>query len=155
VVVLGGFRAAIRTSAGDSAEWIFAVTETGHLRDFQNGIRIGAIATVVAIVALLVPRYAGAWGTATAVLHAVNGAALGWLLVEVVLADVDRPLISTMPSSDGLNTEGVVFMGLLVVAVVILARIERATMLSLARSVLFAPVVSLAAVWMCRANRSA
>jgi hypothetical protein len=54
--------------------------------------------------------------------------ALGWLLVETVSASVDTPLIATIPPNDGLNTVGTVFLGAIVIAVFVLARIERAAL---------------------------
>ena len=54
--------------------------------------------------------------------------ALGWLLVETVSASVDTPLIATIPPNDGLNTVGTVFIGAMVIAVFVLARIERAAL---------------------------
>jgi hypothetical protein len=60
--------------------------------------------------------------------HAANGIALGWLLIETVSASVDRPLIATIPPNDGLNTVGTVFLGAIVIAVFVLARIERAAL---------------------------
>ena len=43
-------------------------------------------------------------------------------------ASVDTPLIATIPPNDGLNTVGTVFIGALVIAVFVLARVERAAL---------------------------
>ena len=122
------FRAAIRTAADERAGWLFGVAETGHLAQFRNGVRLAAIVGAAIIVALLVPLHAAAWGAPVAAAHAANGIALGWLLVETVSASVDTPLIATIPPNDGLNTVGTVFIGAMVIAVFVLARIERAAL---------------------------
>jgi hypothetical protein len=126
--MITAFRAAIRTAADERAGWLFDIAETGHLALFRNGVRLAAIVATTLIVALLVPLHAAAWGAPIAAAHAVNGMALGWLLVETVSASVDAPLIATIPPNDGLNTVGTVFIGAMVIAVFVLARIERAAL---------------------------
>jgi hypothetical protein len=98
------------------------------------------------------PFHAAAWGTSTAVLHAVNGAALGWLLVEVACGDVEQPLVRTIPPNDAMNTVGAVFLGAIVIAVFILAGIERAVLASSIASVIFSLVLVSLAVWVRRAH---
>jgi hypothetical protein len=127
-VMVTAFRAAIRTAADERAGWLFGIAETGHLALFRNGVRLAAFAATTIIVALLAPLHAAAWGGPVAAAHAVNGIALGWLLIETVSASVDTPLMATIPPNDGLNTVGTVFIGAIVIAVFVLARIERAAL---------------------------
>jgi hypothetical protein len=127
-LMVAGFRAAIRTSADSRAAWLFGIAETGNTREFRSGVRLAVMTAIVATVLLLLPLHGAAWGTSIACLHALNGAALGWLLVEVGCAGVEQPLVRTIPPSDGLNTVGVVLLGATVIAVVVLARIERAAL---------------------------
>jgi hypothetical protein len=126
--MITAFRAAIRTAADERAGWLFGIAETGHLALFRNGVCLAAIVATTIIVALLVPFHAAAWGAPVAAAHAAHGIALGWLLVETVSASVDTPLIATIPPNDGLNTVGTVFIGALVIAVFVLARVERAAL---------------------------
>jgi hypothetical protein len=126
--IITAFRAAIRTAADERAGWLFGIAETGHLALFRNGVRLAAVVATTVIVALLVPLHAAAWGVPVAAAHAANGIALGWLMVETVSASVHAPLITTIPPNDGLNTVGTVFIGALVIAVFVLARIERAAL---------------------------
>jgi hypothetical protein len=143
--MITAFRAAIRTAADERAGWLFGIAETGHLALFRNGVRLGAIVATVVIVALLVPLHAAAWGASTAAAHAANGIALGWLLVETVSASVDSPLIATIPPNDGLNTVGAVFIGVIVIAVFVLARIERAALSGHVSTVAFTTTILLLA----------
>jgi hypothetical protein len=143
--IMAALRAAIRTAADERAGWLFGIAETGHLALFRNGVRLGAIVATVVIVALLVPLHAAAWGAATAAAHAANGIALGWLLVETVSASVDTPLIATIPPNDGLNTVGTVFIGVIVIAVFVLARIERAALTGQLSTVAFTVTILLVA----------
>jgi len=137
-ILVAGFRAAVRTSADPRAAWTFGVAETGTLSAFRAGVRRGMIATMFAAVGLLVPLHAAAWGMPVAVMHAVNGAALGWLLVEAACASVEQPLVQTIPPNDGLNTVGVVLLGALVIVVLVLSRIEVAALNSAAGVAAFA-----------------
>jgi hypothetical protein len=147
-----GFRAAVRTSADPRAAWIFGIAETGTRGEFRIGVRLGVIAAIVATVLLLFPLHAAAWGTTIAAMHAVNGAALGWLLVEVACASVEQPLVSTIPPSDGLNTVGVVLLGTTVLAVLVLARIEREALNGIVGTAAFAAVMSVAAAIVRQVN---
>jgi hypothetical protein len=133
-----GFRAAVRTSADARAAWIFGVAEIGNNGDFRKGVRLGVITAIVATVLLLFPLHAAAWGTSIAASHAINGAALGWLLVEIACASVERPLVWSIPPSDGLNTVGVVLLGATVIVVLVLGAIERASLTDPVRTAAFA-----------------
>jgi len=144
-VIVAGFRAAVRTSADPRAAWTFGVAETGTLTEFRSGVRRGMIATMLAAVVLLLPLHAAAWGTPIAAMHAVNGAALGWLLVEAACASVEQPLVQTIPPNDGLNTVGVVLLGALVIVVLVLSRIELAALSTTAGTAAFASAVLLTA----------
>jgi hypothetical protein len=145
---VAGFRAAVRTSADTRAAWIFGVAETAANGEFRKGVRIGVITAVVATVLLLFPLYAAAWGVSSAAAHAINGVALGWLLVEVACASVEYPLVWTIPPSDGLNTVGVVLLGATVIVVLVLGAIERAALATIGGTAAFAALllVSAAAV---------
>jgi hypothetical protein len=144
--IVAGFRAAVRTSSDPSATWLFGVTDTGHFAAFRDGVRVGVIAAIAAVVLLLAPLHTAAWGVRVASLHAVNGVILGWLLVEVACASVEQPLVSTIPPNDGLNTVGAVFLGAIVIGVFVLARIERAALATTGKSATFAAVLILVAV---------
>jgi hypothetical protein len=143
--VVSGFRAAIRTSADSRAAWLFGIAETGNHGEFRKGVRLGVIAAVVATVLLLFPLHAAAWGVSIAAAHAINGVALGWLLVEIACASVERPLVSTIPPSDGLNTVGVVLLGATVIVVLVLGAIEQAALKAPTATAAFAGAMLLAA----------
>ena len=150
--MVAGFRAAVRTSADPRAAWIFGIAETGTRGDFRLGVRLGVITAIVATVLLLVPLHAAAWGMSIAAMHAINGAALGWLLVEVACASVEQPLVSTIPPSDGVNTVGVVLLGATVLVVLVLARIEREALRGIAGTAAFAGVMIVAAAVVRQVN---
>lgn len=147
-----GFRAALRTSADPRAAWIFGIAETGSRGQFRKGVRLGVIAAIVAIVLVLLPIHAVAWGVSTAVLHATNGVALGWLLVEVACASVEQPLVWTIPSSDGLNTVGVVFLGVIIILVLVLAHVERAALDNIVATFTLASALMLLAAFVRHLN---
>jgi hypothetical protein len=145
--IIAGFRATIRTSADPRATWLFGVADTGNLCAFRNGVRVGTLTAVVATVFMLVPLHAAAWGIWIASMHALNGAALGWLLVEVACGNVEQPLVRTIPPNDALNTVGAVSLGAIVISVFILARIEHAMLTSGLASILFALAMGSLAMW--------
>jgi hypothetical protein len=146
--ITAGFRAIIRTSADPRATWLFVVADTGNIAAFRNGVRAGVLSAVVATALMLLPLHAAAWGVRIASMHAVNGAALGWLLVEIACGDVERPLVRTIPPNDALNTEGAVFLGAIVMGIFILARIEHAALTSRLSSVVFPIVMLSSAMWL-------
>jgi hypothetical protein len=150
--MVAGFRAAVRTSADPRSAWLFGIAETGDGREFRKGVRLGVITAIVAVVLLLLPLHAAAWGLSVASMHAVNGMALGWLLVEVACASVERPLVWTIPPSDGLNTVGVVFLAALTIAVLVLARIEQAALTAGVGTAAFAGVMVAAATFVRHLN---
>lgn len=147
-----GFRAAVRTSADPRAAWLFGVAETGDDGAFRKGVRRGVITAMVATVLLLFPLHLAAWGISIATAHAINGAALGWLLVEVACASVEQPLVWTVPPSDGLNTVGVVLLGVLVISVCVLAAIEREALTNARGTIAFPLVMVLAAACVRHVN---
>ena len=124
IAVIAGFRAAARTAADAHAGWLFRIADEGNLAEFGKGVRLGVMTATIVTVLLLLPIHAAAWGMSAASKHAINGAAIGWLFVEVTCADVDQPLVCTIPPNDGLNTVGVVFLGAMVISVFLLAHIE-------------------------------
>jgi len=146
-ILVAGFRAAIRTSADPRGAWTFGVAETGTLTDFRKGVRRGMTAVMFAAVVLLLPIYAAAWDIPVALMHTVNGVALGWLLVEAACASVEQPLVQTIPPNDGLNTVGVVLLGALIIVVLVLARIERAALSSGAGSAGFTGAILMVALF--------
>ena len=143
--LVAGFRAAIRTSADTRAAWVFGIAESSNHGEFRKGVRLGVIAAVIATVVALFPLHAAAWGLSVATAHAINGAALGWLLAEVACASVERPLVWTIPPSDGLNTVGVVLLAAIVIVVLVLSAIERMALTASAGTAAFAGVMLLAA----------
>jgi hypothetical protein len=74
-------------------------------------VRRGGIAIVVLTVALLFPIHIASWGPFVACLHALNGLAIGVLLVDGALYEVERPIVDSIPPADGLNTVGVTLLG--------------------------------------------
>jgi hypothetical protein len=142
---VAGFRAAVRTSADTRGAWVFGVAETAGNGEFRKGVRLGVITAVVATVLSLFPLYAAAWGVSLAAAHAINGVALGWLLVEVACASVEHPLVWTIPPSDGLNTVGVVLLGATVIVVLVLGAIERAALATIGGTAAFAAVLLISA----------
>jgi hypothetical protein len=147
-----GFRAAVRTSADTRAAWLFGVAEMEDDGAFRKGVRLGVMVAMVATVLLLFPLHLTAWGLPTAGAHAINGVALGWLLVEVACASVERPLVWTVPPSDGLNTVGVVLLGVLVISVCVLAAIEREALTGAGGTIAFPLVMVLAAACVRHVN---
>ena len=143
--IVAGFRAAIRTSADTRAAWVFGIAETSNHGEFRKGVRSGVISAVVATALSLFPLHAAAWGVSVATRHAVIGIALGWLLVEVGSANIEQPLVSTIPPSDGLNTVGVVLLGATVIVVLVLGAIERAALTTFAGTAAFAATLLVAA----------
>lgn len=143
--VVAGFRAAIRTSADTRAAWIFGIAETGNGGEFRKGVRMGVIVAVAATVLALFPLHTAAWGVSIAAAHAINGVALGWLLVEVACASIERPLVWTIPPSDGLNTIGVVLLAATVIVVLVLGAIERAALSSAVATAAFAGAMCVSA----------
>lgn len=152
--IAAGFRAAVRTSADTRAAWIFGIAETGTRGEFRQGVRLGVIAAMVATSLALFPLHAAAWGSSIAAVHALNGAALGWLLVEVACASVERPLVWTIPPSDGVNTVGVVLLAATVLVVLVLGAIERATLTTTIGTIGFAGVIMAAAACVRRVNEA-
>ncbi len=138
---VAGFRAAIRTSADSRAAWVFGIAETSNRGEFRKGVRLGVIAAVVATVLFLFPLHAAAWGVSVAAAHAINGVALGWLLVEVACTGVEQPLVSTITPSDGVNTVGVVLLGATVVVVLVLGAIEQAALATIGGTAAFAALL--------------
>lgn len=144
-VIVAGFRTAVRTSADPRGAWIFGIAETGTLTQFRSGVRRGMIAAMLGAVGLLVPLHSAAWGVSMAVMHAINGAALAWLLVEAACASVEQPLVETIPPNDGLNTMGVVLLGALVIVVLVLSRLELAALSTTGGTAVFSGCVLLTA----------
>ena len=150
--IVAGFRAAIRTSADTRAAWVFGIAETSNHGEFRKGVRLGVIGAVFATVLSLFPLHAAAWGIAAAAGHAIIGLALGWLLVEVACASVERPLVWTIPPSDGLNTVGVVLLGAMVIVVLVLGAIERVALSTGAGTAAFAAAMLLGAAMVRHVN---
>jgi hypothetical protein len=146
--IVAGLRAAIRTAADERATWVFHVTDTGNLAGFRQGVQRGTLALVILAILVALPVHAYAWSAIVAFLHALNGIAIGWLLVELACASVEQPLIVTIPPNDSLNTVGAVFLGALVISVFVLAHIEQAALTRASTSLVFAGAVSVAAVCM-------
>jgi hypothetical protein len=143
--LLTAFRAAIRTAADERAAWLFSIADTGYLGEFRHGVRLAAITATVCTVGVLLPLHAAAWGMRISALHGATGIALGWLLIEAVSLTVDRPLVTTIPSNDALNTVGAVALGATVIAVVALAHFERAALTDDAKAIGLVVVLLLAA----------
>lgn len=144
--VVGGFRAAIRTSADYRAMWVFDVADSGAAGRFRGGVRLAGLILMATVVAVLFPIARSQWGWRIAIAHAADGLAIGWLLVEMAILDVDRPLVVSIPPSDGMNTVGVVITGAAVIAIVIAAHIELSTLFSTAGVVLYPLVFVTAAL---------
>jgi hypothetical protein len=145
--LVAGFRAILRTSADERAGWTFAVGDTGNLPAYRAGVRLGVLTVSIAVIVVLIPMYARAWGIPLAIRHAVNGAALACVLVERACGGVDRPLIRTIPPNDALNTVGVVFLSVLVMLAFVLAHIERAALATFSQTALFAGALLVVAVY--------
>jgi hypothetical protein len=150
--MIAGFRAALRKSANARATWLFGVAETGTISAFRDGVRAGVLTVVAVTVLALLPLHAAAWGVRTATMHAVVGAVLGWLIVEIACGDVEQPLVRTIPPNDALNTIGTVFLGAIVIGVFILARIERAVLTHGAAAVGLAFAIGSLAMWVRRVH---
>jgi len=125
--VVAGFRAAVRTSADYRAAWIFDVADTGSAGRFREGVRVAGLALIVATVGMLFPIARWQWGSNLALAHAVDGLAIGWVFVELAMTGIDRPLVVSIPPSDGLNTVGVALGGAAAICIFIAAHVERFT----------------------------
>ncbi|HTI37359.1 MAG TPA: hypothetical protein VL484_07375 [Vicinamibacterales bacterium] len=143
--VVAGFRTAIRTAADYRAAWLFDVASTCRAGDFRGGIRIAGILLMTGAIGVLLPVQANEWGWRIAVRHAVNGLAIGWLMVEAAMVDVHRPFVESLPPSDGVNTVGVALGGATVIAIFIAAQIELVTLATSAAAVLYPLTFCLAA----------
>jgi hypothetical protein len=145
--VIAGFRAAVRTAADPRAAWIFAVTDTGSLRQYRAGVRlVGVVAVGLTVVAML-PVHIEAWGPAIALAHALNGIVFGWILVEASFRDVRRPLVDSIPPPDGVNTVGVVLLGGTVFLVFVMSKIEAVTIGDpLTASLFFLGIIAIAGI---------
>lgn len=152
-VLIASLRACLRTSADPQASWVFTVVATGTFPEFRSGVRLGVIGALVLTLAALLPVHAAAWGWEIALLHALNGAAIGWLLVEAACASVEQPLVSTIPPNDGLNTVGVVFLGATVLLMFVLANIERIALTDPVGRVAFPSLILLSAAAARYANQ--
>jgi hypothetical protein len=141
IAILAGLRAAIRTSADSHAGWLFGIVEASNIGEFRKGVRLGVIIAIMVTVLLLLPLHAAAWGVSIAAMHAVNGAAVGWLLVELACGDVEQPLVLTIPPNDGLNTVGVALLGAMVILVFVLARIEGVALTGWVPTITFAVAI--------------
>ena len=152
--IVAGFRAGVRTAADYRAMWIFDVTETGGTARFRDGVRLSGLLLAATAVAVLFPIARLQWGWKIAIAHAVDGLAIGWLLVELAMIDVERPLVVSIPPSDGMNTVGVVLGGAAVIAIFIAAHVELATLTSTA-GVLLYPLVFAALAFAIHIRHSA
>ena len=135
--LLAGFRAAVRTAADYRAAWIFDVADTAGNGGFRDGVRVAGLLLAASAVVLLFPFARSQWGSNLALAHAVDGLAVGWLLVELTMADVDRPLVVSIPPSDGMNTVGVVLGGTAVILMFIAAHIELTALTTATGRILF------------------
>ena len=147
VALAAGFRGILRTSADERARWTFAVADTGNLPAYRAGVRLAVLSVSIAVVVLLIPLYARAWGVQLAIRHALNGAALACVIVETSCGSVDRPLVRTIPPDDALNTVGVIFLGVLVILAFVLARIERAALATFSQTAVFAGALLVVALY--------
>jgi hypothetical protein len=141
--VVAGFRTAIRTASDYRASWLFETTEPDCGERFREGVRRTGIGLMLMTVALLLPFSATNWGWTVALLHAIDGIAIGWLIVEIAMVDVDRPLIVSLPPSDGVNTVGVVLLATGMLVMFIMAHIEQSTLMTMTGRAVF-PLVSAA-----------
>lgn len=109
--IVSGFRTAVRTAADSRGSWMFTVADVDTVARFRGGVRRGGMAMVAITVALVLPIHLANWGVFVAGLHALNGLALGALLVDGALYEVERPIVDSIPPADGLNTVGVTLLG--------------------------------------------
>ena len=153
--VVAGFRAAVRTSADARAAWIFGVAEVGNNGDFRKGVRLGVITAIVATVLLLFPLHAAAWGSRQSPRHTPSTVQpLGGCSSRSPAQSVERPLVWTIPPSDGLNTVGVVLLGATVIVVLVLGAIERASSDGPVRTATFAGVMLILAAIVRHVNET-
>jgi hypothetical protein len=139
--LLSGFRAAVRTASDSRAGWVFTIADAGTLDRFRNGVRRGGLTIVVATVVLLFPIHLAAWGPFAAGAHAVNGVALGYLMVGFALHETDRPLVDSIPPADGLNTVGVVLLGGATILVFVISKLEAVTLTDRVSAIVFSAVL--------------
>jgi hypothetical protein len=142
--VIAGFRTATRTAADYRAAWIFDVAEQDEGARFRGGVWLAGFELALLTVALLLPLGAADWGWMMALLHAIDGAAIGWLILEIAMIDVERPLVVSIPPSDGVNTVGVILLSTAVIVTFIIAHIEMFTLMTTMGRLLFP--LSLAAI---------
>jgi hypothetical protein len=139
--VVAGFRTAVRTAADSRGAWLFTVTDVDSAARFRAGVRRGGIAIVVLTVALLLPIHVANWGWFVAGLHALNGLALGVLLVDGALYEVERPIVDSIPPADGLNTVGVTLLGGAVVLLFAISKFESVALRDRQSAVVFSALL--------------
>jgi hypothetical protein len=139
--LLSGFRAAVRTASDSRAGWVFTIADVGTLDRFRNGVRRGGLIIVVATVLLLFPIHLASWGPFVAAAHAFNGIALGYLMVNFALHEIDRPLVDSIPPADGLNTVGVVLLGGATILVFMMSKMEAVALRDRVSAIVFSAIL--------------
>jgi len=126
-VLLAGFRHVTRLPADTRANRLFRLAWIADSRLFLAGVRRGGFAGVVLpAVLLLVPPHLYLLGTRLAVMHAVSGLLLGAALVSLItLRTSQLPFVASYAPAPDLNTVGPVVLVGGLIAVSVLARIER------------------------------
>lgn len=139
--LVSGFRTAVRTAADSRGAWLFSVTDVDSVGRFRRGVRRGGIAIVALTVALLLPIHVANWDPFVAGLHALNGLAIGVLLVDGALYEVERPIVDSIPPADGLNTVGVTLLGGAAILLVAISKFESVALRHRESAVVFSAIL--------------
>ena len=130
IAVVLGFRHAMGLPADLRASWVFHIAWMGDARHYMAGVkRFGITGVVFPTLLLLAPIYAVLLGIQRAGAHALLGAALGAVLLQVSTIGTERlPLACAYAPSGTLKTRGPVYLFGGIVAIYWIGRLERAAL---------------------------
>jgi hypothetical protein len=89
--VITGLRFAFTVPSDLRANWIFQAAGCGPAQDYLAGARKAALLIgLTPVFALLAPLHIALWGWVTGGLHVLFGAIVAWLLLEALLAGLEK-----------------------------------------------------------------
>lgn len=140
--VVLGFRHAMGLPADLRGNWVFHVAWMGDARHYVAGVRrFGLTGIVLPAILLLSPIYAVLLGVERAGAHALLGAALGAVLLQVSMLGRDRlPLACAYAPGGTLKTRGPVYLFGGIVAIYWIGRLERAALATSEGTAIFVAV---------------
>lgn len=139
IAVVVGFRHAMGLPADVRGNWVFHIAWMGDARHYLAGVkRFGLTGIVLPTMLLLYPIYAVLLGIERAGAHALLGAALGAVLLQVAMLGTERlPLACAYAPGGTLKTRGPVYLFGGIVAIYWIGRLERAALSSVEGTAIF------------------